>query len=97
MMAHQDRLQAFHELRQTIRSSDSMLVVGIDVAKNNHRAFFGTAPGKTLWKKLLFDNSLQGFQSLQTLAPEKRKGFRPHLSRAPGNPDTSDNPFSISY
>jgi len=32
MMTHQDRLQTFHELRRTIRSSDSMLVVGVDVA-----------------------------------------------------------------
>jgi len=68
MMTHQDRLQAFHQLRSTIRSSDSMLVVGVDVAKAQHLAFFGTTAGKTLWKKLLFDNSIQGFKSLQTMA-----------------------------
>lgn len=68
MMTHQDRLQSFHELRKTVRSSDTMLVVGVDVAKNKHHAFFGTPTGKTLWKKLLFDNSIHGFRSLQAMA-----------------------------
>ena len=68
MMTHQDRLQAFHELRRTVRSSDSMLVVGVDVAKDQHHAFFGTTTGKTLWKKLLFDNSIQGFRSLRAMS-----------------------------
>ena len=68
MMTHQDRLQAFHELRRTVRSSDSMLVVGVDVAKDQHHAFFGTTTGKTLWKNLLFDNSIQGFRSLRAMS-----------------------------
>jgi len=68
MMTHHDRLQSFHELRKTVRSSDSMLVVGVDVAKNKHHAFFGTPTGKTLWKKLLFDNSIHGFKSLRAMS-----------------------------
>lgn len=40
----------------------------INVAKDQHHAFFGTTTGKTLWKNLLFDNSIQGFRSLQTMS-----------------------------
>jgi transposase len=68
MTSHEDRLQRFHELRSTIRGDESILVVGVDVAKDQHHAFFGTANGKTLWKKLIFDNSIQGFKSLRTMA-----------------------------
>ena len=70
MKNQEDRLQQFHELRRTIRGSKSMLVVGVDVAKDNHHAFFGNATGKTLWKKLIFDNSLQGFKKLRAMAED---------------------------
>ncbi|MEJ2202153.1 MAG: IS110 family transposase [Desulfuromonadaceae bacterium] len=40
----------------------------MDVAKNRHHAFFGTSTGHTLWKKLIFDNSIQGFNRLQDMA-----------------------------
>ncbi|MBW1708163.1 MAG: IS110 family transposase, partial [Deltaproteobacteria bacterium] len=45
-----------------IRGSDEHLIVGIDVAKDNHHAFFGTARGKTLLKRLVFNNNLQGYE-----------------------------------
>jgi transposase len=70
MKVKADRLQQFKELRSTIRSSESILVVGIDIAKDRHYAFFGIANGKTLRKKLVFYNSLQGFKKLQTMAEE---------------------------
>lgn len=44
------------------------MLVGIDVAKNNHHAFFGTSNGRTLRKNLVFDNSAKGFESLRSLA-----------------------------
>ena len=31
-----DRLQQFRELRSTIRGNDSILVVGVDIAKEKH-------------------------------------------------------------
>jgi len=65
-----DRLQQFRELRNTIRGSDTVLVVGVDVAKDKHYAFFGTANGKTLWKKLIFDNCIQGFKKLLAMAKD---------------------------
>lgn len=70
METKEDRLQEFKNMRATIRGSSTFLVVGVDVAKDRHHAFFGTADGKTLWKKLVFDNTLQGFKKLETMAEE---------------------------
>jgi transposase len=42
------------------------LIVGIDVAKDRHHAFFGTASGRTLLRRLLFDNNQAGFKQLIT-------------------------------
>ena len=58
------RLEQFRQLKKEIRSSEKHLIVGIDVAKEKHNAFFGTAQGKTLIKNLVFDNTLEGFQKL---------------------------------
>jgi transposase len=38
--------------------------VGIDVAKDKHHAFFGTAYGKTLWRRLIFTNDFIGYLRL---------------------------------
>jgi transposase len=38
--------------------------VGIDVAKDKHHAFFGTATGKALYRRLVFENNLEGFRKL---------------------------------
>jgi transposase len=40
--------------------------VGIDVAKDRHHAFFGTATGKTLLRRVIFDNTREGFEKLLT-------------------------------
>jgi len=61
------RLDLFREMKSTIRGSEKYLLVGIDVAKNNHHAFFGTPNGNTLRKNLVFDNSIKGFESLRSL------------------------------
>ena len=42
------RLTEFRQLKKEIRGSKDHLIVGIDVAKEKHHAFFGTATGKTL-------------------------------------------------
>jgi transposase len=47
-----------------VRGSRDYLLVGIDVAKERHHAFFGTATGKTLLKRLIFDNNRTGFAQL---------------------------------
>ena len=58
------RLEEFRQLKKEIRGSESHLIVGIDVAKEKHRAYFGTATGKSLLRKLVFDNSIEGFETL---------------------------------
>ena len=58
------RLADFRQLKKEIRGSREYLIVGIDVAKERHHAFFGTATGETLLKRLIFDNSLEGFRKL---------------------------------
>jgi len=58
------RLEEFRQLKKEIRGSQDYLIVGIDVAKNKHNAFFGTATGKTLFKRLVFENTIEGFKRL---------------------------------
>ena len=58
------RLEEFRQFRREIRRSAEYLIVGIDVAKDKHHAFFGTATGKTLFKRLVFENDLEGFRKL---------------------------------
>ena len=59
------RIREFRQLRKEIRGSKEYLIVGIDVGKENHNAFFGTATGKTLFKRLVFGNSKEGFERLE--------------------------------
>ena len=40
------------------------MVVGIDVGKDKHHAFMGSAIGKSLFRKLIFENNLDGFSRL---------------------------------
>jgi transposase len=58
------RFQEFRQVKNEIRGSDKYLIVGIDVAKEKHNAFFGTATGRTLHKGLFFDNTIEGFEKL---------------------------------
>ena len=60
------RLEEFRQLKKEIRGSQEHLIVGIDVAKDKHNAFFGTANGKTLLKRLVFENNIEGFNKLLT-------------------------------
>ncbi len=59
-----NRLEAFRQLKKEIRGSTEYLIVGIDVAKDRHYAFMGTATGKVLYKQLVFDNHREGFEKL---------------------------------
>ena len=58
------RLGEFRQLKKEIRGSREYLIVGIDVAKEKHHAFFGTATGKTLLRRLVFENSMTGFSRM---------------------------------
>ena len=59
------RLAEFRQLKREIRGSTQHLVVGIDIAKERHYAFFGTPAGKVLLRRLVFDNSKEGFEKLR--------------------------------
>ena len=59
------RLEQFRQLRKEIRGSSEYLIVGIDVAKDKHYAFYGTATGKTLLKRMIFQNTIEGFEKLR--------------------------------
>jgi len=58
------RLKEFRQLKREIRGSTGHLVVGIDIAKERHHAFFGIPTGKTL-SRLVFDNTKEGFEKLK--------------------------------
>ncbi len=64
MEREMQRLEQYRRLRKEIRRSQDYLVVGIDVAKDKHSAFMGTPTGKTLYKRLIFDNTMEGFEKL---------------------------------
>jgi len=49
---------------EEISGCGEYLVVGIDVAKDKHHAFMGTATGKSLYRKLIFENDIDGFTRL---------------------------------
>jgi transposase len=59
------RYDVFCQFRSEIRSNPDYVIVGIDIAKDRHHAFFGTTRGETLKKRLIFDNSEEGFGSLK--------------------------------
>ena len=61
-----NRLKELRQLKKEIRGSEEHLIVGIDIAKDKHHAFFGTATGKTLLRRLIFENNIEGFGRLRT-------------------------------
>ena len=58
------RRKQFCQIKSEIRGSSEYLVVGIDVAKDKHHAFMGTATGNSLLRNLVFENTLEGFCKL---------------------------------
>jgi len=58
------RRKQYCQIVKEITGSDQHMVVGIDVGKDNHHAFMGTATGKSLFRKLIFENNLEGFSKL---------------------------------
>jgi transposase len=75
------RLKEFRQLKHEIRGSTQYLVVGIDIAKDRHHAFFGTPSGKTVLRSLVFDNTREGFDKLlfQAETLMAREGLKKHV------------------
>ncbi len=71
-----ENIRRIDRLRQTktaIRGSNEHLIVGIDIAKNKHYAFFGSANGKSFLKKFIFSNDLDGLSNLLNKAETIRQ------------------------
>jgi hypothetical protein len=64
MEREEKRLEQFRQLRKEIRGSENYLVVGIDISKDTHNAFMRTALGKMLYRRLIFNNTREGFETL---------------------------------
>jgi transposase len=75
---NRNRLEEFRQLRKEIRQSEEDLIVGMDIAKDRHYAFFGTATGKTLLRRIVFSNDHDGFRKLldQTEALRVQHGLK---------------------
>ena len=64
------RRKQFCQIVKEIHKSNEYLIVGIDVAKDKHHAFMGTTTGKSLLRKLIFENNIDGFSRLLKTADE---------------------------
>ena len=71
------RRKQFCQIVGEIKGSHEYLIVGIDVAKDKHHAFLGTATGTSLLRKLIFENTVDGFSKLlsQVEAVKDRNGL----------------------
>jgi hypothetical protein len=81
-----NRYAEFCQFRREIRGSAEHVIVVIDVAKERHHAFFGTATGQALLKRLLFDNNAGGFGLLLERGGQLKTRHisdRPHLYIVP--------------
>jgi transposase len=66
------RRKQYCQIVQEIAGSDQYMVVGIDIGKDKHHAFMGTATGKSLFRRLIFENNRDGFSRLIRTADEIR-------------------------
>lgn len=69
------RYAQFCQFRKEIRGSQDYLIVGIDVAKDKHHAFLGTATGQSILRRLIFDNNASGFSTLIERAEQFMRQF----------------------
>ena len=67
-MSEQDisRVEQFRQFKNEIRGCERYLIVGLDIGKNMHHAFLGTATGKTVKGGVRVENSARGFEHLLT-------------------------------
>jgi transposase len=59
-----NRLCWFRQFKEHINASKDTLIVGIDIGKDKHHAFLGTPAGRTIQRRLIFKNSIEGFGQL---------------------------------
>ena len=66
------RRKQYCQIVEEIIGSDQYMVVGIDIGKDKHHAFMGTATGKSLFRRLIFENNRDGFSRLMRTVDEIR-------------------------
>jgi transposase len=73
-----NRVAEFRQFKKRIRGSTVDLVVGLDIGKRKHHAFFGDANGKTILKGLIVENSAAGFHHFMSQVDfyRQRDGFK---------------------
>ena len=73
-----NKVNEFRQFKQRIRGSSEELVVGLDIGKRKHHAFFGNGNGQTVLKGLIVENSAEGFGQLLSKVSfcMQRDGFR---------------------
>lgn len=78
--ANLTRIEEFRQLKKEVRGSENHLIVGVDIAKEKHYAFFGTANGRSLLRRLIFNNDKDGFEKLVNTAEAiSSREVLPHL------------------
>ena len=63
-MVNSKRIDQLRQIKTTIRGSDDYLIVGIDIGKQKHYAFFGTANGRSFLRSFVFENNYEGLNNL---------------------------------
>lgn len=63
-MINSKRIDHLRQIKTTIRGSDDYLIVGIDIGKQKHFAFFGTANGRSFLRSFVFENNYEGLNNL---------------------------------
>lgn len=61
-----NRIKQFNQFKDEILGSTEHLIIGIDVAKDKHHAFMGSATGKSLLRRVIFENNISGFSKILT-------------------------------
>lgn len=71
-------IEQFRKWKGSVRGSTDCVLIGIDVAKEKHVAFFGTPRGEKLLRRFSFKNNREGFEKLLIKTEEirVRKGLQ---------------------
>jgi transposase len=74
-------VERFRQMKKEIRGSTDYLIIGIDIAKDRHYAFFGDANGQTIARKYYFENDASGFEHLLISIQQYmyRNGFKKNV------------------
>ncbi|QTA77814.1 Transposase, IS116/IS110/IS902 family [Desulfonema limicola] len=69
--------EVFQDIKSEIRGSEKYLIVGIDVGKLSHAAFFCLPNGKVILKRFPFQNSREGFTKIVNKIEAAKARYKP--------------------